>query len=393
LTGDDLLQAVFESSTLGIALLRSDGRLRAANKRLQQILGYTEAELCNMTGAELTYSGDAAVEIALFEELVSGQRNDYQLNKRCVHKSGAVIWVRLSVWRRPGLAESIFVATIEDITAARSTEAKQRELLYALGERVKELTALHRSARVLLQTRGSRHEQLQAVAELLPPAMQYPEITTGCIRCGDETYATAGHRNSPWMLESHFTTADGRAGVVEVAYHEARPEDAVGPFLREEVTLLASLAEMICAAVDRESSEHALHETNKRLNLAFTAADLGIWEWDVARDTVRWSEHLSRMFGLEGGHTGPFGANLEIVHSEDRERVFMRLRRAAEGEDDLRELEFRIRGANGEWLPLKCKALIEREAPARATRIIVVLMNMSARGGLHGFGVPERAGA
>ena len=47
----------------------------------------------------------------------------------------------------------------------------------ALRERVKELTCLYGIAQIAGQPGASLNEILQGIAELLPPAWQYPEIT------------------------------------------------------------------------------------------------------------------------------------------------------------------------------------------------------------------------
>ncbi|MFI5306703.1 MAG: PAS domain S-box protein [Polyangiales bacterium] len=378
--GDEALRAVFDASSLGITVLGTDGRLRCANRSLQRMLGYTELELQRSSVAELTHPGDAAAEVALFEELVTGQRAEYELRKRCIRKDGSAVRVRQTVSRQPGSSEQpIIIAMIEDLTAAHGTEEKLRNLVHTLGERVKELTALHRTAELLLQTRGTREEQLRAVAMLLPPAMQYPEITTGRVSYGDETYATPGHAVTPWVLSASFQAADGKAGVVEVAYHVSRPSEAVGPFLTEEVALLSSLAEMIRAAIDRQSAEQTLHSTNEHLNLALQAAGMGIWEWDVVRNTVRWSPQLSLMLGLEGVVEGPFGGRNDVVHPDDRDPLFQRLELAAKGADDLRGLSFRMRRHDGVWRDMEASAVIVREPGCRATRIIVALIDVTDR--------------
>lgn len=379
LSGDEVLQALFESPPCGIALLGPDGRFRRANQRLQRILGYSETELTTRTLVELTHTGDAAVEIACFEELLARSRSEYQLHKRCVHRGGGVVWARQTVARRERADGPILVATIEDITAARGTEERLHQLVYQLGERVKELTALHHTARLLLHAPGTREEHLRLVAQLLPAAMQYPEITTGCVRYGEEVYAAGDHRPSRWVLTSSFQTADGAAGAIEVAYHEPRPEAATGPFLEEEVSLLGSLGEMIRAAIDRQNGERALEEANTRMSFAFAAAGMGIWEWNVPRNLVRWSKSLSRMLGIEGETFGPFGQYRGLVHDEDRDRLFERLARAAEGKDDLQRVPLRMRSAGGEWLHFEASAMLPQEPAGPPTTIIVAMIEVSGR--------------
>jgi PAS domain S-box-containing protein len=209
--------------------------------------------------------------------------------------------------------------------------------------------------------------------------MQYPEITTACIRYGDEAYYAGAHGETPWRFEAPFHTADGVNGVIEVAYREPRPEQATGPFLAEETTLLSSLAEMIRAAIDRQNAERSLREAHERMNLAFRAARMGLWEWDVVRNTVHWSEQLSDMLGLSGVGAGKFAENSHIIHPEDRDRVLERLARAADGADDLREIDLRMQGVDGGWLHLTGRGMVVREPPARATRIVVALVDVTER--------------
>jgi hypothetical protein len=61
------------------------------------------------------------------------------------------------------------------------------EILHKLGERVKELTALHRTARLLQDNQRPAADVIRDVVELLPDAWQYPEITAARIRFGHMT--------------------------------------------------------------------------------------------------------------------------------------------------------------------------------------------------------------
>ena len=72
-----------------------------------------------------------------------------------------------------------------------SREAQgQERLVWALGERVKELAALHEVARLMNQAELSISETLQAVANLIPPAFQFPERTQARILYSELTVST-----------------------------------------------------------------------------------------------------------------------------------------------------------------------------------------------------------
>ncbi|MFN2240686.1 MAG: PAS domain-containing protein, partial [Anaerolineae bacterium] len=72
------------------------------------------------------------------------------------------------------------VLSLMDVTERKQTEEALQELAHNLGERVKELNCLHNISN-LVETPGLSLEEIFArTAELIPPAMQYPE--TACAR-------------------------------------------------------------------------------------------------------------------------------------------------------------------------------------------------------------------
>jgi diguanylate cyclase (GGDEF)-like protein/PAS domain S-box-containing protein len=71
-----------------------------------------------------------------------------------------------------------------------------------------------------------------------------------------------------------------------------------------------------------EERTAALERIQARLLEAHELARLGSWEWDVAADTVTWSEVLYQIYGIDPHeHQATFGGYLERLHPDDRERV------------------------------------------------------------------------
>ena len=146
--------------------------------------------------------------------------------------------------------------------------------LYDLGERVKELTALHHTARLLEDEQLGVAELLQQIAALLPPAFQFPAVTQALVRYGGTEVCTSGFATTPWMLKQDFATRDGLTGGLEVAYLEEKPPSAEGPFLREERHLIDSLADMVSAALDKRAADAALRQSEDHLRTARDRARL-----------------------------------------------------------------------------------------------------------------------
>jgi PAS domain S-box-containing protein len=136
------------------------------------------------------------------------------------------------------------VGIVRDVTERHRAQQLQQRLVHDLGERVKEVTALHTTGR-LLNEPGTPAELLGRIATLLPSAWQYSEVAGARIAAGGVDVRTALFDPDGWVQRAEFPTADGATGAIEVSYREARPAAAEGPFLAEERYLIDSLAGML----------------------------------------------------------------------------------------------------------------------------------------------------
>jgi serine phosphatase RsbU (regulator of sigma subunit)/PAS domain-containing protein len=89
-----------------------------------------------------------------------------------------------------------------------------------------------------------------------------------------------------------------------------------------EVEVLALLTEQVRAEIERAAAD-AQHDEDRLLwGLAVDAAGVGVFDWDLRTDDLRWDERLLEVFGLDrdsfGGTIEAFNA---MVHPEDRGRV------------------------------------------------------------------------
>lgn len=97
----------------------------------------------------------------------------------------------------------------------------------------------------------------------------------------------------------------------------------------------------------RKHSEMLLRASEERFRIATRAGKVGLWEWDIVRNRISWSESLYAMHGIE---PGAFSATLEafaaLIHPEDSPRVSERISRALETGEPY-EIEFRILRPDG----------------------------------------------
>ncbi|WP_254864536.1 PAS domain-containing sensor histidine kinase [Halovivax gelatinilyticus] len=159
---------------------------------------------------------------------------------------------------------------------------------------------------------------------------------------------------------------------VERGTGRGRPVALTLSSLEDQRTVLSTLR------WGRERSERDLPDVEMahRLDVALTGTDTGVWEWDMAKDEVIWTESMERLFGLEAGtFEGTFEAFAKRVHSDDRPAVTEAIETAVEREE-LFQIEYRIRRDDGETRWVYARGEIH-ETDDGAGRIVGVVTDIT----------------
>jgi signal transduction histidine kinase len=165
----------------------------------------------------------------------------------------------------------------------------------ALRERVKELSCLYRIGRIFEGTIGSPDEVFQRIVELIPPAWQYPEITSARIVLDEKRYETLGFEEGCARQTSEVIVDARYRGAVDVVYREARPALDEGPFLKDERSLLDAIARQIAVIVEHQDAEQERARLQKQLMHADRLATIGQLAAGVAHEL---NEPLSSILGF-----------------------------------------------------------------------------------------------
>ncbi len=142
-----------------------------------------------------------------------------------------------------------------------------------------------------------------------------------------------------------------------------RPHD----FTASENSLALTIARQFASGLERQRSEQELREKEERLRLATRAGKIGVWDWDVSKNRLNWTESLFAMHGIEPeDFTGTFEGFYELIHPQDRVHVQRTLEASLKTGAPL-ELESRIVKPNGEiaWLYTNASAVRGERGAAR----------------------------
>lgn len=119
----------FESAPVGMGLISPEGNILRANAAASRMVGFSQAELKKHERRGFIYPPDRELDRDLWNELVAGERESYQVEKRYVRKSGEIFWARLhyAAVRSEGGQLLYVIGMLEDINEHKRTLAELSE--------------------------------------------------------------------------------------------------------------------------------------------------------------------------------------------------------------------------------------------------------------------------
>ncbi|TCR64895.1 ATP-binding protein [Bosea sp. BK604] len=115
----------------------------------------------------------------------------------------------------------------------------------------------------------------------------------------------------------------------------------------------------------------------ERIDTALNRGHCGLWDWDLARGRIYWSDSMYAMLGYDrAGDFMSFGEVNAFIHPADAD-LYALADMISRGEADYLDQEFRVRDASGNWIWLKARAELVCDRRTQSQHLVGIVVDIS----------------
>jgi PAS domain S-box-containing protein len=121
---EERFRTTFDQVPVGLGYLTLDGEWTGVNRRLCQILGYTQEELLHKSCQDAACPEDLPTLLEHQRRVLAGEAESFALEQRCRRKDGSVFWASwmVSLARNSSGEAEQLVVVVDDISVRKWTE-------------------------------------------------------------------------------------------------------------------------------------------------------------------------------------------------------------------------------------------------------------------------------
>ncbi|HSK86923.1 MAG TPA: PAS domain S-box protein, partial [Anaerolineales bacterium] len=356
-----------------ITVLDASGVIQYVSPSTKRLLGYRPEELLGKNGFDFVHPEDQEKIMVALAENIQDPNASVFAEFRFRHKDGS--WCFLEGIGRAYMDEHDEVVGLihsRDITERRQAEAA----VAAMQKRFQALIENAPDGIALLGTDGKLRQVTPSIQQILGYTLEEAE--------GQEPALLTHPDDLPALLEL-LNQLIQHSGKMARAQYRFKHKDGSWRWLESTVSNL--LTEPSVQAIvfnyrdvtEQKAANEALKEKERLLSEAQHIGHIGSWSYDIASDTMRFSDEMYRLFDIlpeEFQHTRE--QLLALVYPSDRPmaaRWFEDIREATQS----RDLSFRLLYKNGELHYLHCTGAVEFNSAANPSRFIGTAQDVTER--------------
>ncbi|MBS0195468.1 MAG: PAS domain S-box protein [Planctomycetes bacterium] len=340
------------------------------NRAAEQVYGYTRDEFLAMTLADVRPADEKP--IAMGPASVTPptmQRSGVWRHRR---KDGSLIEVDIATSPMKPLGPTARLVLARDVTETRKAERARMEAESALRVALQRLVShvensplavieWDRDFKVCRWSGGAERIFGWSASELmgrnpLEWKFVYEEDLPGVERVMLGLSSGTQPRNS--SINRNYTKAGG------VRYCEW-----YNSVLMDDSGLPVSVLSLVSDVTERVEAQRALRSNEERFELVVRGSNDGVWDWDIAHESLYWSPRFHQLMGDAGLRLTPtFDEWARRVHPADWPEVMARLRAHLETRS-VYDVEYRFLHSSGGWRWHRASGQAVWDANGNATRM------------------------
>lgn len=115
----------------------------------------------------------------------------------------------------------------------------------------------------------------------------------------------------------------------------------------------------------------------ERIDTALNRGHCGLWDWDLARGRIYWSDSMYALLGYDRrGEYMSFGEVMSFIHHEDVD-LYALADAISRGETSHIDQDFRVRNVDGEWIWLKARAELVIDRRTHSHHLVGIVVDIS----------------
>lgn len=373
--------AALEAVGNAVVITNARAEIEWVNQAFEKLTGYKREDALGRRPSELIKSGrhDSAYYEALWKTILSGKTWRGEIINR--RKDGSLYDEELVIAPVMTASGAIthFVGVKQDISERKSTQQalqQSHDLLTKLSAQVPGVIYQYRlfpDGRISLpfvseavrDLFGIEAVQAQEDASLIF-SLYHPDDVAGI----NESILESAHSLRPWHHE--FRIVRPQHGV-RWLLGDARPE------MLEDGSILWH--GYINDITENKQAEQTLRISEERWKFALEGAGDAVWQWDFAKDDVRFSKRLYEILGVSEGEIGhTFEDCRHFIHPEDLPRMREDLKNYFKGHSATFVTEHRVICKDGgtKWLLVRGMA-VSRDENGKPISMIGTQSDMTER--------------
>ena len=367
---EELYRSTFDLAAMGVAHVSPDGRWLRVNKKLCEIVGYSEEELLRMRFQEITHPEDLPADLAETDKVITGAISTFSMEKRYIRKDGSPVWVHLTVSgaRDAGGQLKHFISIVEDISTRREDDVARSRLAAIVQS--SDDAIVSKDLNGIIKSWNAGAERIfeftaaeaigQPITIIIPPELRDEE---------KEILKRLGKGERIEHFGTIRRTKSGKRLNISVTISPVRDS-------RGKIVGASKVARDI---TERKLAEEAERRSEARLELALEASRAGFFEWDIVNRRGQWNSQLTAIYDFTPAGEGITAAEWNsLFHPDDRIRLAQEYEEVLERKDEF-HFEFRALRSNHPVRWISSRGRVIRDENGKPIRLIGIHVDITQR--------------